>query len=89
MKKTFLILMTLFMTMSQAQEVKQIPMINVSGEGKIKTVPDQASIYVSVAFIGAIGVKAIFQYIFYFFMFIHRPRRNPLQERLSRNFHLQ
>lgn len=48
MKKTFLILMTLFMTMSQAQEVKQIPMINVSGEGKIKTVPDQASIYVSV-----------------------------------------
>lgn len=31
-----------------AQEVKQIPQISVSGEGKIKVVPDQAKIVVSV-----------------------------------------
>lgn len=59
MKKSFLILMTLFLTVSYAQELKPIPMINVSGEGKIKTVPDQASISVSVETKGtnAITVK--------------------------------
>lgn len=48
MKKTFLILITMFMTMSQAQEVKPIPQIAVSGEGKVKAVPDQAFISVTV-----------------------------------------
>lgn len=48
MKKIVLILITMFATMSQAQEIKQIPMINVTGEGKIKVVPDQACITVSV-----------------------------------------
>jgi uncharacterized protein YggE len=48
MKKTFLILMTLFATLSQAQEVKTIPQITVSGEGKVKAVPDQAFISISV-----------------------------------------
>lgn len=34
--------------MSYAQDQKPVPMINVSGEGKIKIAPDQASIAVSV-----------------------------------------
>jgi len=48
MKKTFLILMTMVMTVAQAQEIKQVPLITVSGEGKVKVVPDQVSISVSV-----------------------------------------
>lgn len=48
MKKAILILGFLFMTMSYAQEQKQIPMINVSGEGKMKVAPDQASISISI-----------------------------------------
>lgn len=41
MKKAVLILITLFATMSNAQEQKNIPQISVSGEGKIKVKPDQ------------------------------------------------
>jgi len=48
MKKAVLILGVLWMTMSYSQEQKQIPMINVSGEGKIKVTPDQAAITVSI-----------------------------------------
>jgi uncharacterized protein YggE len=48
MKKALLILGILFATMSYSQEQKQVPMINVSGEGKVKTVPDQAAISVSI-----------------------------------------
>ncbi|RZK11800.1 MAG: DUF541 domain-containing protein [Flavobacterium sp.] len=48
MKKTFLILMTMVMTVANAQEVKQVPNISVSGEGKVKVAPDQVSISVSV-----------------------------------------
>ena len=48
MKKALLILGILFATMSYSQEQKQVPMINVSGEGKVKTAPDQASIAVSI-----------------------------------------
>lgn len=48
MKKTFLILIMMFITASQAQEVKPIPQIAVSGEGKVKAVPDQAFISVTV-----------------------------------------
>ena len=48
MKKAVLILGILFMTMSYAQEQKQIPMVNVSGEGKLKVAPDQASILISI-----------------------------------------
>ena len=40
--------MLLFATALQAQEIKQIPMVNVSGEGKIKVEPDQALITISV-----------------------------------------
>lgn len=48
MKKAALILIVLFVTMSYAQEIKQIPQISVTGEGKIKVVPDQASISISL-----------------------------------------
>lgn len=55
MKKVILILGILFMTMSYAQEQKQVPMINVSGVGNVKVAPDQASISISVE---TKGVKA-------------------------------
>lgn len=48
MKKVFLILILLIVTVSQAQELKPIPQISVSGEGKVKAVPDQAFISVTV-----------------------------------------
>ena len=48
MKKALLILSILFFTMSYGQEVKQVPQINVSGEGKVKVIPDQATIAVTV-----------------------------------------
>ncbi len=48
MKKALLILSMLFISMSYGQEVKQVPQINVTGEGKVKVVPDEASIAVTV-----------------------------------------
>ena len=48
MKKALLILSILFVSMSYGQEMKQIPQINVNGEGKVKVVPDQATIAVTV-----------------------------------------
>lgn len=48
MKKALLILSVLFISMSYAQEIKQVPQINVSGEGKVKVTPDQATIVVTV-----------------------------------------
>lgn len=48
MKKALLLLSVLFMTISYGQEVKQVPQINVNGEGKVKVVPDQATIAVTV-----------------------------------------
>lgn len=48
MRKFGIMLFMLFVTVSYAQETKQIPQINVSGEGKIKVVPDQAMLTVTV-----------------------------------------
>ena len=48
MKKVILILALVFMANSFAQEHKQVPMINVSGEGKVKIAPDQALISISI-----------------------------------------
>ncbi|WP_395053542.1 SIMPL domain-containing protein [Flavobacterium sp.] len=57
MKKSLLILITLFATMVEAQEhQKQIPQIVVNGEGKIKVTPDQASITIAIE---TKGTKAI------------------------------
>lgn len=48
MKKTLFVLSILFITMSYGQEVKPTPQINVSGEGKVKVIPDEATIAVTV-----------------------------------------
>jgi uncharacterized protein YggE len=48
MKKTIVIFALLFMAMSYSQDQKQVPMISVSGEGKVKIAPDQASISISI-----------------------------------------
>lgn len=48
MKKLILLLTITFMTMSYGQETKQIPQINVNGEGKVKITPDQVSISATV-----------------------------------------
>ena len=49
MKKTLLVLMTIVMTtVASAQEIKQIPQISVSGEGKVKVTPDYAIISIGV-----------------------------------------
>ncbi|TRX16324.1 DUF541 domain-containing protein [Flavobacterium franklandianum] len=48
MKKVILILALVIMANSYAQDHKQVPMINVSGEGKVKVAPDQALISISI-----------------------------------------
>ena len=48
MKKSILFVVCLFSILTYSQEVKQIPQINVSGEGKIKVVPDQVNILATV-----------------------------------------
>jgi uncharacterized protein len=48
MKKVVLILAVLFMGITYAQEQKQVPMINVSGEGIVKVAPDQVLILISI-----------------------------------------
>lgn len=56
MKKVFLILALICMANSYAQEQKQVPMINVSGEGKVKVAPDQALISIAIE---TKGIKAV------------------------------
>jgi uncharacterized protein YggE len=48
MKKLVLFLTIMFMTMSYGQEIKQVPLINVNGEGKVQVAPDQVCISASV-----------------------------------------
>jgi len=48
MKKTALILFTMFSVLTQAQEMRPIPTVNVSGEGKVKVTPDQVSVTIGV-----------------------------------------
>lgn len=48
MKKAVLFLSIMFVTMSYAQEVKQVPQVSVTGEGKVKVVPDQATISATI-----------------------------------------
>ncbi|MFV8342950.1 SIMPL domain-containing protein [Flavobacterium sp. XS2P39] len=48
MKKAVLFLSIMFMTMSYAQEVKQVPQVSVTGEGKVKVVPDQTTITATI-----------------------------------------
>ncbi len=53
MKKALLILTLVLATMSNAQDQKQVPQINVSGEGKIKIEPDKVRINFGVQNTGA------------------------------------
>jgi uncharacterized protein YggE len=53
MKKIVFISALLLMTISYSQELKQVPMISVSGEGKVKVAPDQVSITISIESKGA------------------------------------
>lgn len=46
--KKIILLLALVTASIQAQEVKQVPQISVSGEGKIKVIPDEALITVAV-----------------------------------------
>ena len=48
MKKTLFILLTIAYTATQAQELKPMPIISVSGEGKVNVTPDQAFISIAV-----------------------------------------
>lgn len=55
MKKVVVFLSVMFMTLSYGQEIKQIPQITVSGEGKVKVAPDQATILATVETKGSIA----------------------------------
>ena len=48
MKKALLIMILFCSAVSNAQELKPIPQISVSGEGKIKVIPDQVFISIAV-----------------------------------------
>jgi uncharacterized protein YggE len=48
MKKTVVLVVLFFTILTYGQEVKQIPQINVSGEGKVKVVPDQVTILATI-----------------------------------------
>ncbi|HEX9980109.1 MAG TPA: SIMPL domain-containing protein [Flavobacterium sp.] len=48
MKKVLLLTAILLATLSNAQEARPLPQINVSGEGKVRVTPDQAFISISV-----------------------------------------
>ncbi|MCG9790850.1 SIMPL domain-containing protein [Flavobacterium algicola] len=48
MKKSLIVLSVLFLSVLNAQEIKQVPQISVSGEGKVKVAPDQALIIATV-----------------------------------------
>jgi uncharacterized protein YggE len=48
MKKAVLLMACLFTVLTYGQEAKQIPQINVSGEGKVKVTPDQVLILATV-----------------------------------------
>ena len=55
MRKTFFIVIVLMSALLQAQEIKTIPQISVTGEGKVSVVPDQVFISVTVETKGAVS----------------------------------
>lgn len=48
MKKSIAFLVCIFTVLAYSQDVKPVPQINISGEGKIKVVPDQVTIAATV-----------------------------------------
>ncbi len=92
MKKSLLILITLFATMVEAQEhQKQIPQIVVNGEGKIKVTPDQACITIAIETKGtkAIDVKKendiAVEKVLQFIKKIKLPKEDVLTQRVQLN----
>ena len=55
MKKSLIVLVVLFISVLNAQEIKPIPQISVSGEGKVKVVPDEALITATVETKGTVA----------------------------------
>lgn len=91
MKKAVLILTTLFASMSYAQEQKQIPQVTVSGEGKVKATPDQASITIAIETKGtkAIDIKkdndAAVEKVLQFIKKMKLPKEDVVTQRVSLN----
>ena len=56
MKKLVIVLL-LFVAVVHAQELKQVPQITVTGEGKLKVTPDEALITLSVENTGKDAVE--------------------------------
>ncbi|MFA9191487.1 SIMPL domain-containing protein [Flavobacterium sp. FZUC8N2.13] len=48
MKRVIVLMSVMFLTLSYGQEIKQVPQITVSGEGKVKVIPDEATISATV-----------------------------------------
>ncbi len=55
MKKFAIILAIVLTTISNAQEIRQLPMISVTGEGKIKVIPDQVFLSFAVESKGTVA----------------------------------
>lgn len=92
MKKSLVLLFTLFtatMLQAQTQDQKQIPQVTVSGEGKIKVTPDQASITIAIETKGAksadikkdndIAVEKVLQFV----KKMKLPKEDVLTQRVS------
>jgi uncharacterized protein len=91
MKKSILILITLFATLTQAQEMKQIPMINVTGEGKVNVAPDEVCITIAQETTGekAVDVKkendAKMDAVLKFIKKMNIPKEDYVTQRVSLN----
>lgn len=94
MKKSLLFLFTLFattMSEAQSQDQKQIPQVTVTGEGKVKVTPDQASITIAIETKGAksadikkdndIAVEKVLQFV----KKMKLPKEDVLTQRVSLN----
>ncbi len=92
MKKAFLILITFYSIMMDAQDHKpQVPQVTVSGEGKVKITPDQAYITVSIDTKGtkAIDVKKendiAVEKVLQFIKKMKLPKEDVITERVALN----
>lgn len=91
MKQIFLLMTVLITTFSNAQEIKPIPQIAVTGEGKVKATPDQATISVAVETKGANSndVKkqndAAIESVLQFIRKMNLPKEDVMTQRVSLN----
>ena len=91
MKKVLLVIIVLLSVATKAQEIKLIPQISVSGEGKIKVIPDQVFISIAVETKGtnATDVKkqndAIIEKVLQFITKFKVPKNDVLTKSISLN----